>query len=52
MATKRPMTLQKAIAMLEKEYERAQKLDFEYNPLAWALFRVWKAADEGSTEHD
>ena len=39
------MTLKKAIQMLEAEYERAKKLDFVHNPLAWALYQVWKKAD-------
>lgn len=39
------MTLERAISMLEAEYEKAQKLSFVHNPIAWALFRVWKVAD-------
>ena len=39
------MTIEKAIKMLEKEYERAKKLDFIRNPLAYALYQVWKVAD-------
>lgn len=39
------MNLQKAIKMLTEEYERAQKMCFVRNPLAWALYRVWKKAD-------
>lgn len=40
------MTLPKAIRMLREEYERAKKLEYVYNPLAWALYRVWKEADK------
>ena len=40
------MNLEKAIAMLKKEYEMALTLDYVRNPLAWALYRVWKKADE------
>lgn len=32
--------------MVETEYERAKKLDFVFNPLAYALYQVWKIADE------
>lgn len=39
------MNLQKAIKLLEQEYERAQKMCWIHNPLAWALYRVWKKAD-------
>ena len=40
------MTLKKAIELLESEYERAKKLEYVRNPLAWALYQVWKKADE------
>lgn len=39
--------LHKAIRLLEQEYERAKELDFVYNPIAWALYRVWKKMDKG-----
>lgn len=39
------MTLQTAIKLLEKEYERAKTLKFVRKPLAYALFKVWKMAD-------
>lgn len=40
------MTLEKAIKLLEEEYERAKMLEYIHNPLAWALYQVWKKADE------
>ncbi len=40
------MTLEQAIKRLEAEYERAKNLDFVINPLAYALFQVWKEADQ------
>lgn len=40
------MNLQQAIKLLEQLYERAQQISFVRNPLAWALFKVWKKADE------
>lgn len=43
------MTLKKAIKLLEDEYERAKKMEHVQNPLAWALYQVWKIAD---TEKD
>ena len=46
------MTLAKAILMLEKEYERAKGLSFVRNPLAYALYRVWKKADGGWGDDD
>ncbi|MBQ3503689.1 MAG: hypothetical protein IJA75_03160 [Oscillospiraceae bacterium] len=42
------MTLEKAAALLTKEYERAMERDDVLNPVAWALYRVWKKADEGT----
>ena len=42
------MTLEKAIKLLEKEYERARGLVFVRNPLAYALYQVWRLADKES----
>jgi len=39
------MTLEKAVNSLFAEYERALQLKFVRNPLAYALYRVWKMAD-------
>ena len=39
------MTLEQAIKMLETEYERAKKLKYVFNPLAYALYQVWKKSD-------
>lgn len=40
--------LHKAIRLLEQEYERAKEMGFVvYNPIAWALYRVWRKMDEG-----
>ena len=44
------VTLQKAIRMLDAEYERAKQLEYVRNPLAWALYRVWKAVDKDKPE--
>ena len=46
------MTLAKAIRLLEKEYERAKKLQYVHNPLAYALYQVWKVADREITERN
>ena len=43
------MTIKKALAEVEKEYERALQLEYVRNPLAWALYRVWRMADEAKT---
>jgi hypothetical protein len=43
---KKPVTLDKAIAMVENEYESAKKLDHIRNPVAYALYKVWKIADQ------
>lgn len=39
------MTLEKAIKMLKDEYEWAKTKSWIRNPLAYALYQVWKAAD-------
>ena len=39
------MTLDKAKKLLEEEYEKAKKLEFVYNPTAYALYQVWRKAD-------
>lgn len=46
------MTLEKTIKLLKAEHDRALKLDFVKNPLAYALYQVWKKADKemGGTE--
>lgn len=42
---KSPMTLEQAIELLREKYERAKNLKYVINPLAWALYQVWKEAD-------
>ena len=39
------MTIEKVIELLKAEYERAKNKEFVYNPLAWALYKVWKIVD-------
>lgn len=46
------MTLGKAIKLLEKEYEKAKQLKWVYNPIAYALYKVWKMADEGGKNYE
>ena len=40
------MTLEKAIKLLQKEYEEAKKEPFVQKPLAYALYHTWKKVDE------
>ena len=40
------LDLEKALKMVETEYECAKKLNFVFNPLAYALYQVWKIADK------
>lgn len=42
------MPLEKAMTMLKAEYERAKKMDYVRNPIAYALHQVWKMADSDS----
>ena len=39
------MRLGKALQMIEEEYEKAKELEFVHDPVAYALYRVWKMAD-------
>lgn len=40
------MEIEAAIKKLRTEYERAKNLEFVRNPLAYALFQVWRLADK------
>lgn len=42
------MTLDRAKKLLDKEYENAKKLEFVHNPMAYALYQVWRKADRES----
>lgn len=45
------LTLHKAIELLTAIYEEAQNTPYVRNPLAYALYKVWKLADkEGARE--
>lgn len=46
----RSMTLEKVIKMLEKQYQKAEKLEFVKNPLCYALYQVWKEVDSNQRE--
>ena len=37
--------LRKTVELLHNEYEKAKQLDFVYDPLAYAVYQVWKAVD-------
>lgn len=41
------MTLEAALKMVSVKYENAKKLDHIRNPLAYALYAVWRLADKG-----
>ena len=43
------MTLEEAIKLLESEYEKAKRLDYVINPIAYALYQVWIKADRKRT---
>lgn len=40
------MKIDTAIKKLQEEYERAKKLDFIRDPVAYALYRVWRQAEK------
>lgn len=39
------MDIEKAIKLLKQEHERAKGLVFVRDPVAYALYRVWRMAD-------
>ncbi len=43
---KKKTDLEKAISRIYEEYERAKKLEYVRNPLAFALHNVWKEVDK------
>lgn len=46
------MTLAKAIRVLTHEYEKAKKLEFVRNPIAYALYQTWRMADREGVEYE
>ena len=46
------MTLEQAKQLLDEEYERAKRLDYVINPIAYALHQVWKKADRERRAND
>lgn len=40
------MKIETAIKFLKAEYEKARLLKFVNNPTAYALYKVWRMADE------
>lgn len=41
---------ERVIKLLEQEYEKAKKYQWIHNPLAYALYRVWRIVDREGTE--
>ena len=37
----------RAMRILEKKYEEAQKIPFIREPMAWALYHTWREFDDG-----
>lgn len=40
--------LDNAIKYLHKQYDKALKMDYVKNPLAWALYQTWQYVDKGN----
>jgi len=45
------MKIETALKKVREEYERAVKLEFVRDPVAYALFQVWKEADGKGEQH-
>ena len=46
------MTLKKALAMVDREYEKAKENKYVRKPLAYALYKVWRLVDAEESEKD
>ena len=46
------MTLNKALNMVEAEYKKALGIKYVYNPVAYALYRVWRMADTDESKQE
>lgn len=46
------MSLIKAINMLMDEYEKAARQEHIHDPVAYALYQVWKKADKEGRKHE
>ena len=44
------MRIEAAEKKLREEYERAKKMEYVRDPVAWALYQVWKKAEAASKE--
>lgn len=44
------MTIEQSIELLKAEYEKAKRLDYIRNPLAYALYQVWRVADRKGSD--
>lgn len=40
------MNVEKAVEMIRAEYEKVKNLEFIRNPVAYAIYTVWKIADK------
>ena len=39
--------LEKAVKILNAEYEKAKRNSYIHNPIAWALYHTWKQVESG-----
>lgn len=46
------MTLKKALAMVDREYEKAKQNSYVQKPLAYALYKVWRLVDAKEKEKE
>lgn len=46
------MTIAKAITLLIDEHDKAKNLEYVRDPVAYALYQVWKQADKEHPQKD
>lgn len=45
------MRIETAVKKVQEEYERAVQLEFVRDPVAYALYQVWKEANRTGEQH-
>ncbi len=46
------MRIDRAMRLVQEEYERARKYEWVHDPVAYALYQVWKQAASESRSQD
>lgn len=50
--TRNRMTIGKALELVAREYDKAKAQEWIHNPVAWALYIIWKIADTEEKQNE